>query len=1459
MKSRYLQKCFLGLAASALLIGCGGGGSGGGGGGDGGGGSPSFKGLASLSGTLGVDKEGFARLLLDTDGDGKYDGKSDITASIKFKDGSFRFEGIKTLKDTVLQGQLIVTVPGYAPYQRIVSLHAGQSYVIDASSALNKPALKEVVSLEGLSKSARMGSVIQFGINKTAEGMQAFSRLISLGQLAAEDSFPVEDGRVSTYQFATASIPEDVKTVEATMQAFDSTKSEDIGNFPGSFRGYGQGGAKSAAGGDEVGLASAAFDLLVLKDQNGQEITLKTEASKLGANVDLSNCVNKWIRHVSAAQVAVINSWGDYDVTDPGYQVPIWSNDNSESAWKFVGVANFDEPNNQFEMCIPDDWGSGYLNCDSPIAFEKPVTLCVNATDQGGAPLSSVSVNGHSTSGEYASGYTSGAGHTSLGLADGNISKWSFTYSGYLTGWTPQTLLGITEVNTAECNYEANITLVSPYTADVKVTAKDIDGSAASNAYVTIYTAGYGHYLSKSAMTDANGTAHFSVEPNVAYTVGYKNGTAAVNVNGTSVTPETADSGVYADVVVQDVNQAPSGFVYLTIPVVNKDLTSSIPAEISGWDSNGDTVTRTSLKVDGEAVTLFNETTSSNAGSYWSYGDLNVTALSLGEHTLTAVLSDGSLSKTVQATFVVEGNRAPEIASPMEVELLSNAALFNIEESGSIIKAGSYDFRVGISDPDGDEFNQTMTLDGSSYTGPRALVDGSHTMVVTAKDAHNASSNKTFNFTVGNQAPVISHVVMSPNPINLHAGHNMTLIAYVNDPDGDGIATAVATTGSHEYNLTCNGSGSCQKVIDASSIGIGTHTFSVVATDGVGATSNEESASVVIRDENRLPIFEQSLYDITVPMSTDVTFDASATDPDNTRIDYVWKVDGIVVSAVDTLLTQNWGSEGTHVVTCTATDAEGGSATTTAHVTVIDPTKEVALTVKIGMPNIVVTAHDVAHGLKMIKSATTGTTGEVTLMLPAGTTTTAFSLAFDPNTVATSDQVFDKKKEEVLLEAANRCRWQSAELNISQCATADWCALLADTDSIPAWTVDAAQLKDKDDQNVTGASVDTDSNGEINKAEFYRAALRIADKDSSGDLTWAELDDKELSVMALVGVPVKTYEFNLSKGDDHEGMQGEELGLNCGSDNPAFDINVTNASAYVGSVSVYGAGYGYGTANGANNFTTKVSTYMKDRDGNYDLTVLFYDESNNVVSADLLLDQRAADLSAGKQYDAVSLPTMATRDVNVTNDVPHVWLGVSVRYKDIVNMGYAHMLGGGMSRHFYDSRLHYAITANQYMGTATMEKNYEQSDYYGDGTLKTTYKASDYPMLDLDVNTSTGVVHFTGANTSKVNVSKVILSGYTPDANGYHMNDNYGIEIIRYADQTSDFDFADLNITEVFPSGIATVIGDAMDASSMKKVGVEAYDFKGKTAYEILDMKVSNPRGLQSLPVRNFRYKTDAP
>ncbi len=1518
-------------------------------------------GVASLSGSVGdVVNPITAVLEIDADGDGAYGGKEDRTLSVASTNGSFTFGNIAVVKDVVLKGQLIVTVDGYAPYQQVVSLTDGNSIVVDASAALNKPALKEVVSLAGLSQSARMNSVVEFGIRQSGTKVESFSRLISLSQFRAEADLPIGDDRVSSYTFDTGSFPEDVETVEATMQAFDSTKPEDIKNFPGTFTGKGLGGSKSAAD-EEVGLLSAAFDLLVLKDQNGQDITLDTPTDKLNANVDLSTCINKWTRFITSAQATVIEDWGDYDDADEGYQVPIWSNDNSENAWQFIGVANYHEGDSaRFEMCIPDTWGSGYLNCDSPIAFEQPTLMCVNTFDQLGEKLSGIRINGRTTSGQYAYASTGNSGHTSFEVTETDMSKWSFTYSGAVTGWSS---VDVTEVPVAvdseSCTYELNITgIVNPYTANIKVTALDTQGvPVGAHKYVTLQHTTYGeHYYSKSGYTDENSMVTFDVEPNIAYVAVYNAGESNVAVNSSVVVPETADTGVYADVNVTDVNKAPYGYISTYPNSLNINLTESTQVSVSAYDNNPDTLTMTSLTVDGVAVTLSNTYESNGVSYFYMSGDLNVSALARGTHTIVATISDGTVDTELTTTFVIEGDRAPIISTPLVATQsgLSPATLFNIDESGTIIKPNDYLFTANAYDPDGDVVTITMELNGTLISTVQTLNDGNYEINVSATDG-TSTVWKVFNFTVANQKPIIGQAGISPSQVNLSVNEMMMVYAFVTDPDGDNVGSVVAKDMNTSVEYTMNTHDGLYYTVDinASEIGVvDSRRFELIAHDAAATplASDAREVMVSIRDFNAAPTFYMPLYDQTVHVGTTVTVSAVAEDPEHTRISYIWTLDGVVQSTVsdgvmagESILTLTDLDEGVYAVVCVATDADGASVRDSATITVensapvfakeptsatvkvnsdavfeceatdtdapvsyawsvdgavvagetgmtltlnaaaevrqtvscaasdkydktaqsavatfivYDPSLTHPLTVNTPMENITVSIHDSSDDLKLLDTKQTDATGTAVFDVPG--VTVSFSIAFDPSVMITEGALWEELHEELVGDAYNNCQWDQ-ELNITECSTADWCAL-STADSMPVWLFNAAKVTDSSDNNISGEDVDANGDGTISSAELYEEALENEDKNGDGELSWAEIGEGEVGAMAFVDVPVRAYTFNFDNDDEH--YEQEYYGNFCATENLTFDINITNASGYVSYASTGGSGYGYGRlADGSNSFGMNVTAYQTDSDGNYDFFVRMYDQSNAWTYVELLLDNTEGDLTgANIIYDAVSLTPATLMDVNLTNDVANTYMNLNVNYKGIYMGVFDYVSNDGNTSHrrYYNSnKFNYMISGSSNHNVNKVQIQHGQSDYYGDGNLQSTYLASDYPMLDVEVNvTASGNVTFSGTETDKVDYSMMMMSGKDYSAS-YDQSSVFDISIASFGNPTAPFNWNDMNVSKIFPANIANAFNAAFPKATNRDTGMQLFEFRDKTAYEILDKLTENDSFFNMVanePSRSVQY-----
>jgi PKD domain/WD40-like Beta Propeller Repeat/Dipeptidyl peptidase IV (DPP IV) N-terminal region len=129
---------------------------------------------------------------------------------------------------------------------------------------------------------------------------------------------------------------------------------------------------------------------------------------------------------------------------------------------------------------------------------------------------------------------------------------------------------------------------------------------------------------------------------------------------------------------------------------------------------------------------------------------------------------------------------------------------------------------------------------------------------------------------------------------------------------------------------SCLGTVADGAAIDTSTAG--SHSFAVVATDLAG---NRASTSVAytVEEPNAAPVASFT-FAPPAPTSFDpVTFDASgSSDPDGDPLKYEWAVDGAPVGTG--VMISRMFSAGTHMVQLTVSDGRGGSASTSATVTV---------------------------------------------------------------------------------------------------------------------------------------------------------------------------------------------------------------------------------------------------------------------------------------------------------------------------------------------------------------------------------------------------------------------------------------------------------------------------------------------------------------------------------------------
>ena len=149
------------------------------------------------------------------------------------------------------------------------------------------------------------------------------------------------------------------------------------------------------------------------------------------------------------------------------------------------------------------------------------------------------------------------------------------------------------------------------------------------------------------------------------------------------------------------------------------------------------------------------------------------TALSDGDHRFSAQVSDndGNTSTVVSIVFTVD-TVAPtlNITSPAEGIITSSVSMV---VSGTTNDATSSPVTVTLQLDSGTAQSITVASNGSFTSTLSSLSDGTHKVVIVAKDAAGKTTSVTRNFTVDTSKPVISSITISPNPAD--TGATMTI------------------------------------------------------------------------------------------------------------------------------------------------------------------------------------------------------------------------------------------------------------------------------------------------------------------------------------------------------------------------------------------------------------------------------------------------------------------------------------------------------------------------------------------------------------------------------------------------------------------------------------------------------------------------------------------------------------
>lgn len=183
-------------------------------------------------------------------------------------------------------------------------------------------------------------------------------------------------------------------------------------------------------------------------------------------------------------------------------------------------------------------------------------------------------------------------------------------------------------------------------------------------------------------------------------------------------------------------------------------------------EANGSGINLSSLsvKVDGNTIPV---TTTAITNGY-SVTATPATALADGTHTLTVDVKDNDGNAAVQRTSTFKLDTIPptlNISSPV-VSLITNRAALTVQ--GVTNDAGSSPVTVVITLNGTNQGTVTVNADGS-FSKAVTLVEGTNTIIVTARDSAGKTSSVTRSVILDTTVPRLVSASISPNPANTGA------------------------------------------------------------------------------------------------------------------------------------------------------------------------------------------------------------------------------------------------------------------------------------------------------------------------------------------------------------------------------------------------------------------------------------------------------------------------------------------------------------------------------------------------------------------------------------------------------------------------------------------------------------------------------------------------------------------
>ena len=370
-----------------------------------------------------------------------------------------------------------------------------------------------------------------------------------------------------------------------------------------------------------------------------------------------------------------------------------------------------------------------------------------------------------------------------------------------------------------------------------------------------------------------------------------------------------------------------SGFTVLTASAIDDDSGDTLTYSLSGTN-NADFSISSSSGVITTAKILDYETVTS--------------------YSLTVSVSDGTVTVTTSLTIIVNNKN-------------DQPAFTNAPYSAAVDEnnAGAYVCTVSASDEDtADALSFILLGSGSgdfvvdSSTGVVTLsrpldyeLRSSYFLSVIVLDGRGGSASTNLNVTVNdiNESPNFLWTPLSVSIAeNLQTGVNVIRIKASDEDSGDSLTYSLSGSNSSHFAISSStGLVTTAQLLDKETVG--SYSLNVTVTDGT--LSVTESLSITVSDVNDAPAFNEAPYATTVVENdaAATVYTVSATDDDGDSLTFTITGTGSVdfslnpttgvVTLADAL---DYESTFVYYLTIRASDSNGGVATTSLNVTVLD-------------------------------------------------------------------------------------------------------------------------------------------------------------------------------------------------------------------------------------------------------------------------------------------------------------------------------------------------------------------------------------------------------------------------------------------------------------------------------------------------------------------------------------------